>query len=102
MIQLPFDWCACERGNTLLSTGEGNIVAWLDLPGGEGRQVHVHKYRLEVTYTPDNYPSLNVQIVRSSDEELAAHINSQLGGWLVHKCNVDGVVVELNRVRVVE
>lgn len=90
MIQLPVDWSACERGNTLLSSGEGNVIGWLDLPGGE--------FRLEMAYTPDNYPGLNVRVVKLSDAELAEHINSQLGGWLVHKCNVGGVRLELNRV----
>jgi hypothetical protein len=90
MIQLPVDWVACERGNTLLSSGEGNMIAWLDLPGGE--------HRLEVSFTPDNYPALNVQVVDLSDEGLADHINSELCGWLVHKCSVRGVKSELNRV----
>jgi len=88
---LPDDWVGSERGNTLLSSGEGNMVAWLDLPGGE--------YRLEVTFNPDNYPSLNVQVVELSDADLADHINSELGGWLVHKCNVRGVDVAAGRVR---
>ena len=90
MIELPVDWVVCERGNTLLSSGEGNIIAWLDLPGEE--------YRLEVTFNPDNYPALNVRVAELGDAELADHINSELGGWLVHKCNVSGVRVVSGRV----
>lgn len=89
MIELSTIWGASERGNTLLSTGEGNIIAWLDLPCD---------YRLEVSYCPDNYPSLNVRVVDLSEADLAAHINANLGGWLVHKCNVNGVNVVSGRV----
>ena len=82
-MNLPDDWHACERGNTMLATGEGNFVAWLDMDD-EG-------HRLEVSYAPDNYPALNVAVVNLSDEELADHINEKLQGWIVQKCNIEGV-----------
>jgi hypothetical protein len=72
----------CERGNTLLETGEGNMVAWLDLEGN---------HRLQVSWCPDNYPALNVSVIELTDEQLAAHINDKCGGWLIRKCNIDGV-----------
>jgi hypothetical protein len=88
---LPNYWSACERGNTLLSTGEGNIIAWLSL--GDNNM------RLEVSYCPDNYPALNVKVVNLTDTQLAEHINTKLQGWLIHKCNIEGVETELNRVK---
>ena len=93
MIELSTIWGASERGNTLLSSGEGNFVAWLDLPCD---------YKLEVAWCPDNYPALTVRVVDLGDEDLASYINANLGGWLVHKCNVSGVDVVSGRVRVVE
>lgn len=75
----------CERGNTLLVTGEGNMVAWLDLLGDQ---------RLQVSWCPDNYPALNVTVVTLTDAQLAEHINTRCGGWLIRKCNIEGVNVE--------
>lgn len=79
---LPANWHACERGNTMLSTGEGNMVAWLTIDGDT---------RLEVSYAPDNYPSLNVRTCTLTDTQLAEHINTKLKGWAANKCNCPGV-----------
>ena len=73
-----------ERGNTLL-TGDGRLAAWLRLEGNE---------RLEVTYSPGSYPALNVRVVSSTDKQLAKHINANLGGWFVQKCNLAGVKID--------
>jgi hypothetical protein len=71
----------CERGNTLLRDGDGQFVAWLRVDGD---------LRLEIAYSPDNYPKLNAAIRKLSDEQLAVHVNL-LGGWIVDKCNCPGV-----------
>ncbi len=47
---------------------------------------------LEITYSPNNYPSLYVQTVNKLDEQIAAHINMKLGGWKVIKNNLHGDV----------
>jgi len=72
----------CERGNTLVANDGGGMVAWLDLVGN---------HRLEVSWCPHNYPALNVSVVNLSDEQLAAHINTKCGGWLIRSLNVAGV-----------
>lgn len=74
----------CERGNTLLEM-DGSMVAWLDL---------VDDQRLEVSWCPNNYPALNVSVVSLTDEQLASHINSKCRGWIIRKCNVEGVNVD--------
>jgi len=71
---------ATERGNTLLMNGE-QMAAW----------VSMGQKRLEITYNPNNYPMLTVSEVDITDEQLAQHINDNLTGWFVPKCNVDGV-----------
>ena len=75
------DLSLCERGNTLLVDGP-NMVAWLSLQGSD---------RLEVSWCPDNYPALTVQVVRISDAELATHINTELVDWTILKCQLSGV-----------
>jgi hypothetical protein len=84
-MQIPDDLHLSERGNILLTGDDGNMVAWLTLEGDR---------RLEVTFNPGNYPALNVGVVTLTDEQLAAHINGNLGGWHVRKCNIEGVNVE--------
>ena len=70
-----------ERGGTLLVDEEGNMVAWL--PVGD-------KF-LEITYNEDNYPALNVGPAGGTADEIVAHINKNLGGWYVRKCNLEGI-----------
>jgi hypothetical protein len=79
VIDTTLSWC--ERGNTLLRDGDGQFVAWLRVDGD---------LRLEIAYSPDNYPKLNAAIRKLSDEQLAVHVNL-LGGWIVDKCNCPGV-----------
>ena len=62
---------------------ENNIIAWLNT--GEKDQ------RLEVSYSPDSYPSLGVSTVTLTDEKLAENINTERKGWTVVRCNIDGV-----------
>ena len=75
-----------ERGNTLLATDD-NMVAWLTLEGN---------LRLEVSWTPDNYPALHVRTVELTDEEIAKHIRQNCGGWYVRRLNIDGVQTDRN------
>ena len=76
--------CETERGNTLLVNGD-SFVAWLGMGGNK---------RLEVSWVPDNYPSLNVQTIERTDAELAEHINTKCCGWYVRKCNIAGLNVD--------
>jgi hypothetical protein len=70
-----------ERGNTLLFRVEdGSIVAWINLPDGGV---------LEVSFTPDNYPSLTVatlddEAIRNLPKHIAGLVDS---GWTVRKDN---------------
>ena len=90
MIELPNTWTACERGNTMLSSGDGDMVAWLSLPQG---------CRLEISFCPDNYPALNVRVTDLGDDQLADHINTNLKGWIVERCNISNVHVVGNCVK---
>lgn len=74
--------CETERGNTLLTSEDGNMVAWIDL--GDNK-------RLQITFEPDNYPALSVGALSLTDEELAKHIRTKCGGWYARKLNVEGV-----------
>ena len=88
-ICLEPDWYQCERGNTWL-TEEDNHIAWLRLREG---------CYLEVSIFRDDYPGLNVSVVRMTEKKLAARIRTKFGGWFARKLNVDGVELdETNRV----
>jgi len=72
-----------EHGGTLLVDDDGNMVAWLPIGNGF----------LEVSYNGDNYPALNVSPCDSTEQEIVDHINKNLGGWYVRKCNLKGINV---------
>jgi hypothetical protein len=79
---IKLGWSACERGNTMLVQEDGpNMVAWLTVEGDT---------RLEVEYSPDNYPALNVRLCSLTDRELSVHITDNLlpNGWTVQKWNL--------------
>jgi hypothetical protein len=82
MIKLHDHWHEDERGNTLLTADNGAIIAWIGLQGDN---------RLEVSFYPDNYPALSVQVVKLDEVALATHINTNLSGWYVRRLNLDGV-----------
>ncbi len=88
-VLLPFDWQANERGNTWLLDGDGDCQAsWFDLPGEPLR-------RLEVTTAIPNGPGHYVSVLspeRSADSWLSAHITVRCNGWVIRRCNVEGVV----------
>lgn len=81
-ITIPDNFAECERGNTLLTDDEGNMVAWITLDG---------ELRMQVSWCPDDYPALRLSLVKLDDERLAAHINERCRGWLIRKCNVEGI-----------
>ena len=85
-IELPNNWEATDRGNTVLRSPDSNaMVAWLALPNGR---------RLEISYNPENYPALEVTVLSeqaSSDENLAKHIQKNLAEWLIVRLNIPDV-----------
>lgn len=90
-MDVPDDWMANEKGNTWLCDDDGNHVAWLRL----GDRM------LELTVTPGNSPGLFARVLdreESSPESIAKHINDNLSGWTVRRCNIEGVRVEQNTV----
>lgn len=89
-MELPDDWMANEKGNTWLCDDDGNHVAWLKA----GDRM------LEVTVTPGNSPGLFVRLLGSDEgpDTIARHINDNLSGWTVRRCNIEGVRVEQNTV----
>lgn len=85
-MEIPDDWMANEKGNTWLCDDDGNHVAWLKM----GDRM------LEVTVTPGNSPGLFVRLLGSDEgpEAISKHINDNLSGWTVRRCNFEGVNVE--------
>ena len=81
-----------ERGGTLLS-GEVGFNAWLPLGDFPGCTEW-----LEITWRPENYPSLNVQTVKTTEAKLARHINAKMGGFTVLKRNLCGLDIEDGRI----
>ena len=84
-LLIPFN--ESERGNTWLANDGGDHAAWIRLND---------KQFLEITITPDNYPGLQVSIKETSEKKLVRHINKNLKGWFVRKCNVTGVKIDEN------
>ena len=75
-----------ERGNIWLTNVEepGWENAWIRIAGD---------LWLEIDIRPCNYPGLTVQLIRSSDKKLAAHIRKTFrsGSWRARKLNIEGV-----------
>lgn len=80
-----------ERGGNLLTHAEERrLVAWLPIPDKKDLW-------LEITYYQDNYPSLSVSVLTSTEASLAEHITRKFGRqmeWYVSKINLPGVTVE--------
>lgn len=74
--------CETERGNVSLSDGNGSEILWV---------MENNTAVLAVSFTPDNYPAWQVHTCNISSEDLAEHINQNLGGWYIRKMNIDGV-----------
>lgn len=86
-VKLDQDFCADEKGNVLLAHGEEFYLnAWIRLSGN---------VRLEISYRHDNYPSLIVQTVCITDEELWKHLVKSFGtSWFVQKLNLGNRTLE--------
>jgi len=93
VVEVQADWCECERGNTWLTGTGGMHYALLDFDD---------KMTLEISILPDNYPGLNVALVRTDEASFAAFIQKRYVGWYVRKCNLPGVKIKGGRVEEVE
>ena len=83
---LPVGTYLCERGNTWLITDDDFIhLAFFSLEDDVWLQVSIH---------PGNYPGCEVTVISSTEEELAKYIRDRCSGWLVRKCNIEGVNIE--------
>lgn len=76
---------ANERGSTLLTTCEGNLVYWRQLDDG------IYE---EISFTPTNYPAFGRRVLPISEEDLAQHIKKACAGWHCRRINIAGVVVD--------
>lgn len=83
-VTLDQDWQEDEKGNVLLVCSyDDSWNAWLRI-GGLDSEV-----RLEISWRPENYPSLNLCLVQCSDENLYQHLVSKFSGdWIVRKLNL--------------
>jgi hypothetical protein len=84
-MQIPEDWMASEKGNTWLCDDDGNHVAWLKM----GERL------VEISVTPGNSPGLWARLLPEDEgeEQIVKHINVNLQGWTVRRCNFNGVEV---------
>lgn len=84
-IKVPHDWIVSEKGNTWLCDDDGNHVAWLKM----GDRL------VEFSVTPGNSPGLWARLLPAEEgpESVAKHINKNLKGWTVRRCNLEGVDV---------
>ncbi len=82
---LDQDWQEDERGNTLLvSSYDDKWNAWIRLSG-------TGDIRLEISWRPDNYPALNLCLVKCNDEGLYQHLVQQFDQqWQILKLNLNG------------
>ena len=85
-MQIPEDWMASEKGNTWLSDDDGNHVAWLKM----GERL------VEISITPGNSPGLWARLLPEDEGEksIVRHINNNLQGWHVRRCNLKGVQID--------
>jgi hypothetical protein len=85
-MEMPEDWMASEKGNTWLSDDDGNHVAWLK----------VGERMVEISVTPGNSPGLWARLLPEDEnpETIAKHINRNLQGWTVRRCNLEGVRID--------
>ncbi len=83
-VTLDQDWQEDEKGNVLLvSSHEDSWNAWLRLGGLDS------DLRLEISWRPDNYPSLNLCLIQCSDEKLYQHLVDKFNhDWIVRKLNL--------------
>jgi hypothetical protein len=79
-IPLGLDFLATEKGNTLLTSSDGNLVAWISLADGVW---------LEISDTPGNSPRFFVAVRNTTAAELREHVLANLSGWIVQRWNLD-------------
>ena len=87
VMEIPNDWMASEKGNTWLCDDDGNHVAWFQVDGRH----------LEVSVTPGNSPGFYIRALPDEEnkpEKIARHINKNLSGWHVRRCNIEGVNID--------
>lgn len=77
-----------ERGNNLFVEKETGSIAFFS-------KVDEVNF-LQFTYTPDNYPAVDMRIVEISEKRLCMHINENLLGWSANKCQLEGVILDEN------
>jgi hypothetical protein len=81
-ISIPTNWLRSESGGTLLTNDDGCLVAWIPIDDA-------HKYCLEVSHTPGNYPSFYANICEYDPVRIGQHVVENLGGWYCQKWNLD-------------
>jgi hypothetical protein len=79
-VSLPINWLESEKGNTLLSNDDGNLVAWIKIN---------EKHCLEVSYTPGNSPAFYVSVCDWDPVRIGQHVVEELGGWFCHRWALD-------------
>lgn len=85
-MQTSEEWIASEKGNTWLCDDDGNHVAWLKM----GDRL------VEFSVTPGNSPGLWARMLAEDEDEesIVKHIQKNLKGWTVRRCNFNGVKVD--------
>ena len=79
-----------EKGNVHLTTEEGDYHAVMTrLEGTVWLLLHLN---------PDNEPACRFSVVDHSDADIAKFIMDEYDGWIICKCNVDGVIQSNSRV----
>ena len=85
-MEIPDEWMASEKGNTWLSDEDGNHMAWFRVDGRF----------LEVSVTPENSPGFWIRVLPDEENnqgKIAEHINKNLSGWTVVRCNIGGLTI---------
>lgn len=73
----------CERGNHAFSYPEsGKAVMFAKVS---------NSHYFQASYTPSNYPAWDCSLIAMTDDELEVHIQENLAGWRIDKCQFDGV-----------
>jgi hypothetical protein len=88
-VTLDDTWHETERGNVLLrSTDSSDLNAWINV----GPWLW-----LDISIRCENHPTMNFQITRASEQQLADHIQKTFGGggWLAIRCNLPDVRLTL-------
>lgn len=93
MAEIPENWIECERGNSWFLTEDGSDqLLFFRLPDDR---------MIEVSIYPENYPGAHISLLSASEfksgkptQTLLDHIHENCDGWVVRKCNLEGVNIE--------